>query len=1185
MAANTPRLSLEEQCNQLIKRQFDEVSNQRDTAISRLEKTITINKKLKDDNAGCWHIIANKQNEINALQDKNWQLQRDLDRERRERQKIKDFILSGEASQDTTLGPPHEVTTSVGTSLKAVSFSSAPNGESHRTATTGLTSEATGLTRERDAIQPEATSTLGQQEATTQDDPQDTNADQVAQDAYDSDPELFDTLGQQAEQETTTQDDPQDANADQVAQDAPNIGATTRTSSEHREDNTAASVSSPAQPKKRKKWTRRDVVETSATKRPRREPKPIAQTEAVVDQGTNVGISKFSVNHEAEVNMVLSDQRVLNTGVLGDMIVHADFRLDIMGEGDNRGGSSSYNKLIFTVVPLLIVAIPMILAFLYLRQKQHRIYAPRTFLNTLEDEEKTPKPAFGMFNWISAFRKLPDQFVLNHQTLDNYLFIRYFRMLTYICLVGTIITWVFLLRVNYNGGGSQSELDMFTFSNVSDPSKLYWHALCAWLFLGFVMFVITKETLYYINLRQAYLTTPRNATRMSTRVVLFTGVPDDMRHEKWIKADFFGVKRVWLATDCTELEKLVNDMNDTAIALEESEITLSTIATKKHLKGEKHFANDPERAGTATQQWIAPKERPSKRIAMVGRRLDSIEMYREQLKAVIPKVEALQKRHVQGYEKLLPAAFVEFETQRAAQLAYSDPFWKQPGKMEAATIGIASPDEIVWPNLAIGKPERWARTIIANTIVILLIVFWSVPVGLVGSLADIDNLAQSFPPLAFVNKLPASTKGAIGGLLPTLLISAILALVPIICRFTARKAGSITLAQIELRTQGWYFAFQVVQVFLVTTFSSGASTVAKQIWNNPGQAPKLLADNLPTASTFYLSFFILQGIAVTASTIFQIVPFLMFNVLSPFLDTTPRTKFERFVTLTGLSWGDTYPKFTLFAVIAISYSCIAPLVLGFAMLGIYFLYLAFRYNVFYVLTMAVDTKGDAYGRALQHLSVGIYLAEICLIGLMGARGADGPAKLMVVLLILTAIYQTYLNMILAPLTNTLSDKLMAENEEEALAQANEEGATAPIDVDGNGVQPKQIAPYSDNKTTNSFVEHFKRGGLFAPFLFNGSKSNYSALRRQLWDAFPGQPAPSIPEETLKHAYHHPAITAKPPKLWIVKDELGVSTQEVKETKKVIDISDEGARFNEKGKIEWDEDDVRKAPIWKDRVEY
>ncbi|CAD0113523.1 unnamed protein product [Aureobasidium uvarum] len=76
--------------------------------------------------------------------------------------------------------------------------------------------------------------------------------------------------------------------------------------------------------------------------------------------------------------MTSRNQHVLDTGTpLG---------IGIMGEGDNRGGSSSYNKLIFTVVPLLVVAIPLVLAFLYLRQRQHRIYAPRTFLNTLEDE-------------------------------------------------------------------------------------------------------------------------------------------------------------------------------------------------------------------------------------------------------------------------------------------------------------------------------------------------------------------------------------------------------------------------------------------------------------------------------------------------------------------------------------------------------------------------------------------------------------------------------------------------------------------------------------------------------------------------------------------------------------------------------------------------------------------------------
>lgn len=89
-----------------------------------------------------------------------------------------------------------------------------------------------------------------------------------------------------------------------------------------------------------------------------------------------------------------------------------------------------------------------------------------------------------MFNWISAFRNLGDDFALNHQSLDNYLFVRYLRMLTLISLVGTVITWIVLLPVNSLGGKGKSGLDKFTFSNISDPSRYYWHAICAWVFLG-----------------------------------------------------------------------------------------------------------------------------------------------------------------------------------------------------------------------------------------------------------------------------------------------------------------------------------------------------------------------------------------------------------------------------------------------------------------------------------------------------------------------------------------------------------------------------------------------------------------------------------------------------------------------------------------------------------------------------
>lgn len=89
-----------------------------------------------------------------------------------------------------------------------------------------------------------------------------------------------------------------------------------------------------------------------------------------------------------------------------------------------------------------------------------------------------------MFNWISAFRRLSDDDALNQQSLDSYLFLRFFKMIILICLVGTCITWVTLLPINYMGDGGKSQLSKLTLSNVDDVQKFYWHAGVAWVFLG-----------------------------------------------------------------------------------------------------------------------------------------------------------------------------------------------------------------------------------------------------------------------------------------------------------------------------------------------------------------------------------------------------------------------------------------------------------------------------------------------------------------------------------------------------------------------------------------------------------------------------------------------------------------------------------------------------------------------------
>lgn len=109
--------------------------------------------------------------------------------------------------------------------------------------------------------------------------------------------------------------------------------------------------------------------------------------------------------------------------------------------------------------------------------------------------------------------------------------------------------------------------------------------------------------------------------------------------------------------------------------------------------------------------------------------------------------------------------------------------------------------------------------------------------------------------------------------------------------------------------------FQVVQVFLVTTFSSSAATVVGRIAREPGAVPDILSESLPTASTFYLSYFILQGTASAAKQVLNYTDLFEWLFFSTFFDKTPRDKYNRFIDIKGISWGSVFPKFTNFAII------------------------------------------------------------------------------------------------------------------------------------------------------------------------------------------------------------------------------------------------------------------------------
>jgi hypothetical protein len=393
---------------------------------------------------------------------------------------------------------------------------------------------------------------------------------------------------------------------------------------------------------------------------------------------------------------------------------------------------------------------------------------------------------------------------------------------------------------------------------------------------------------------------------MSSRTVLFTSVPTRQLDEDQMRQTFQSVKRVWIINDFSSVKELVEKRDSTAKALESALVHVSQTAVKKDNKDRSHLAK--------ATYLVSSSGRPTQRTSpVIGEKRDAIELNRDRLVELNRHVENAQEALNKGNGKATRAAFIEFETISAAQAAMQMTSSQAPLVMIPRCIATV-PKGIVWENVGIPSWQVIIRGILATAFIAALTLFWSIPTSFIGVLSNISDIADKFSWLHWINRLPPSILGAIEGLLPSLLLSTLVSYVPIICRYFARLSGEVTSAEIELKTQTWYFIFQVIQVFLVTTLASGATAVFADIANDPKSAPELLARKLPKASNFYLSYFIIYGFGQSTKNLLNWSG-LFFDKFFGLFDKTPRDKYTRYTSMSGTGWGSWYPKFTNLALI------------------------------------------------------------------------------------------------------------------------------------------------------------------------------------------------------------------------------------------------------------------------------
>lgn len=246
-------------------------------------------------------------------------------------------------------------------------------------------------------------------------------------------------------------------------------------------------------------------------------------------------------------------------------------------------------------------------------------------------------------------------------------------------------------------------------------------------------------------------------------------------------------------------------------------------------------------------------------------------------------------------------------------------------------------------------------------------------------------------------------------------------------------------------------------------------------------------------------------------------------------------------------------------------------------------YLAYRYNILFVTQTQIDTHGLIYPRALKQLFAGIYLAEICMVGLFAVSKAAGPAVLMALFLGFTILYHITLSKTLDPLLYGLPRTLQAD--EDALQQraaGNGTGTSIEEGLANNVSHDDTVGKSSVPKFTPGASG--KKGNFILKFLQPWIYADYATLRELfLHEDHLAEPI-QYADDVVAEAYLPPSVSSKTPILWIPSDPAGLSKQEVAASSKVISITDEGAVLDEKNHITWDSEGAR-PPIWEEKIYY
>ncbi|VEU23211.1 DEKNAAC104328 [Brettanomyces naardenensis] len=894
-----------------------------------------------------------------------------------------------------------------------------------------------------------------------------------------------------------------------------------------------------------------------------------------------------------------------------------------MASSSPQQTGSSVSAFVSSLIINLIVFAVFVLIFVFAKRKYSRVYEPRVTVDTVPESLRADEQPSGAFAWLPFVLKQPEPYTIEKVGVDGYFFLRYLKIFIIIGILSGLILWPVLFAVNATGGGTSNGFDVISYSHNTHKWRVFADVFCSWVFFGTVLYVIYRELVFYTSFRHALQTSPLYASLSYSRTLLLDNVPEKLLSTAQVKELFPAATKVFIPEETKELSKLVKKRTKLSGKIEGGLNGLLLKATKIKNKAVKKGTEVPTPADDINSYIKESKLPTYKDRPIIGKKKFLLTDGFTELGDYNKEISQLQSEYPGDIHEKQGSLFIQFANHLELQRAYQAVPYCKDLKLSRRYTGIA-PEDVVWENVASSFAVRNAKKAGAVALLTATIIFWAIPVAVVGCISNINYLTSKVHFLRFINNCPKVILGLITGILPTVLLAVLMALLPPFIRKLGKISGALTVQQVERWTQQWYFAFQVVQVFLVTTLASAASSVVTKILDDPSSAMSMLAQYLPPAANFYICYMLLQGLSISSGALAQLVPLILSFILGPLLDKTPRKKWNRYNNLSAPDWGTSYAAYGLFTVILLVYGVIAPIIIVFTVIAYALIYVAYLYNLTYVSDHSYDARGRNYPLALFEVFVGLYLAEICLIGLFVMSKNWATVVLEAIFLAFTVAVHLYLRYTFEPILDTVPLGAIREADlgQEGAYPSKDQGRKEIKEEGKNFFNHSESAPGSDdsgkiNDETSSYTfknspqignkkEGFGLDGADGNEIAEGSAaveadfaevpaadiekgtaskpSKSSSIKQKISDFFhpkrslsfeyarsilPARWYERAPEKLTENVdYSGPDLTAEEPKLWIPKDSLGISTHFVEKAEGKFFLTDENAIVNEKAKAEY-----------------